>query len=180
MQSKDNGFKIWVEISKKALISNVNVFRKCIGKNVKLGVVVKANAYGHGLKETILLLKDKVDVFAVDSIDEALTIRQIDSHIRIGVLGDITLRNLSVAIKNDISFVVYNMETIKRILSLKLNKPAKIYLKIETGLNRQGIEIKELLTFIKFIKNHRDYLLMWGNRLAMGEPGLQPGRQELQ
>src|SRR5258706_891809 len=162
MQSKDNGFKIWVEISKKALISNVNVFRKCIGKNVKLGVVVKANAYGHGLKETILLLKDKVDVFAVDSIDEALTIRQIDSHIPIVVLGYITLINLSVAIKNDISFVVYNMETIKRILSLKLNKPAKIHLKIETGLNRQGIQIKDLLRFLKFIKNHRDYLLLEG------------------
>jgi len=162
MQFKNNRFKSWVEISRSALIYNVKVFRECIGRNVKLAVVVKANAYGHGLKETISLLKNKIDVFAVDSIDEALIIRQIDAHITIVVLGYITFTNLATAIENDISFIVYNMETIKKILSLKLDKPAKIHLKIETGLNRQGIQMKDLLRFLKLVKSYGDYFLVEG------------------
>lgn len=154
--------KTWVEVSKSALLHNVGVFRKAVGKNVKIAAVVKANAYGHGLCEVVPLLKNKVDVLAVDNIDEAMVIRQIDNSIPVLVLGYITLSNLSTPVENDISFVVYNIETLKKIASLKLKKPAKIHLKIETGLNRQGIKRKEISTFLQFIKNHKDCFILEG------------------
>ncbi len=154
MRLKNNINKTWVEVSKKALFHNISVFRKSIGKNVKMAIVVKANAYGHGLKEIVPLLKNKADVLAVDNIDEALIIRQIDNSIPVLVLGYTTLANLSVPIENNISFVVYNIETLKRIVSLKLGKPAKIHLKIETGLNRQGVAKGDLPSLLKYIKNH--------------------------
>jgi len=154
--------KTWVEISKSALLHNVQVFRKNIGKNVKLCAVVKANAYGHGLKEIIPLLKNKIDVFAVDNIEEAVIIRQMDNSIPVLVLGYITLSNLSIPIENNISFVVYNIETLKKIASLKLEKPAKIHLKIETGLNRQGIRKGEILKFLQFIKTHKNSFILEG------------------
>ena len=154
--------KTWVEVSKSALLHNVQVFRKNIGKNVKLCAVVKANAYGHGLKEIIPLLKNKIDVFAVDNIEEAVIIRQMDNSIPVLVLGYITLSNLSIPIENNISFVVYNIETLKKIASLKLEKPAKIHLKIETGLNRQGIRKGEILKFLQFIKTHKNSFILEG------------------
>lgn len=168
MQLKNNSHmknyhsKSWVEVSKNALLHNVQVFRKNIGKNVKIAAVVKANAYGHGLAETVSLLRNKIDVFAVDNIDEAMMIRQMDSSVPVLVLGYTTLSNLSVPIENDVSFVVYNIDTLKRIVSLKLSKPAKIHLKIETGLNRQGIRKNELLTFLEFIKNHKNVFILEG------------------
>jgi alanine racemase len=72
------------------------------------------------------------------------------------------LANLSLPIENDVSFVIYNMESLKKIVSLKPKKPAKIHLKIETGLNRQGIQKKDLLKFLKFIKLHRDSFILEG------------------
>jgi alanine racemase len=155
-------YKSWVEVSKSALLHNVDVFRKSVGKNIKIAAVVKANAYGHGLRETVPLLKNKVDVFAVDSIDEALVIRQIDSSVPVLVLGYITLSNLSVPIENNVSFVVYNMDALKNIASLKLNIPAKIHLKIETGLNRQGVRKNEIPKFLQFIKIHKKYFIFEG------------------
>jgi alanine racemase len=162
MQFKNNINKTWVEISKKALFHNIGVFRKSVGKNVKIAVVIKANAYGHGLREIVPLLKNKVDLLAVDNINEALTIRQIDSSTPVLILGYTTLANLSLPIENNVSFVVYNMESLKKIVLLNLGKPAKIHLKIETGLNRQGISESDLSDFLEFIKKHKNVFCLEG------------------
>ena len=155
-------YKSWVEVSKSALLHNVRVFRKSIGKEVKLAAVVKANAYGHDLVKTVSLLKNKIDVFAVDNIDEALIVRKIDSITPVLILGYTTLANISTNIENDISFVVYNIETLRKIVALKSDKPAKIHLKIETGLNRQGIQKRDVPVFLKFIKTHPKALYLEG------------------
>ncbi|MCX6704467.1 MAG: alanine racemase [Candidatus Woesebacteria bacterium] len=155
-------YKSWVEVSKSALFHNVRVFRKSIGKNVKLAAVVKANAYGHDLAKIIPLLRNKVDVFAVDNIDEAIIIRTIDSSVPILILGYTTLANIRLPVENDISFVVYDIETLKKIVSLKLDKVAKVHLKIETGLNRQGIKRGDLLEFLRFINKHKNTIYLEG------------------
>jgi len=154
--------KSWVEVSKSALLHNVKVFRKSVGKNVKLAAVVKANAYGHDLAKVVPILKNKVDVFAVDNIDEALIVRCLDISTPVLILGYTTLVNVHLPIENDISFVVSNLETLKKIISLKLKKPAKIHLKIETGLNRQGVKNKDLSGFLRFIRIHKNQIILEG------------------
>jgi alanine racemase len=155
-------YKTWIEISRSALFHNLQVFRKSVGKNVKIAAVVKANAYGHGLAEIVPIIRNKVDVFAVDNIDEALIIRKIDASVPVLILGYIPLSELSTPIEDDVSFVVYNMDTIRKIVSLQLKNTAKIHLKIETGLNRQGIENKDLLKFLRFIGSHKDKFILEG------------------
>ena len=161
---RDNrrAFRSWIELSKNSLFHNLRLFRKAIGKKVKLAAVVKANAYGHGLKEIISLLREKVDLFAVDSLEEALAIRGIDLQIPILIMGYLPLADLSLPIEKKISFVVYNLETLKKIIALKLTLPAQIHLKIETGLNRQGIRRKDLRPFLRLIKKYRKYFLLEG------------------
>jgi len=74
------GLRTWIEIDKKAIKHNYNVFRKIVGKNCKILAVVKSNAYGHGLvpfaKEQ---LKNGVDFLGVDSVLEAFTLRNKNS-----------------------------------------------------------------------------------------------------
>jgi alanine racemase len=154
--------KSWVEVSKSALFHNIGVFRRSVGKGVKIAAVVKANAYGHGLKEIVPVIANKVDIFAVDNIDEANTVRQIDPAKPVLVLGYIPLSHIHLAVKNNVSFVVYNIETLKKIVSLKLEAPAKIHLKLETGLNRQGIHRKDLAGFLEFIKKHQPSFILEG------------------
>jgi alanine racemase len=162
MQSRNNIYKSWVEVSKSALFHNIGVFRRSIGKHVKFAAVVKANAYGHGLKEITSLIGGKVDMLAVDNIDEALIIRTIDSSVPILILGYTTLANVRLPVENNISFVVYNIETLKKIVSLKLGKIAKVHLKIETGLNRQGIKRSDLIEFLRFINKHKNAICLEG------------------
>lgn len=152
--------KSWVEISKSAFLHNIRIFRSSIGKGVKIAAVVKANAYGHDLRLVAGLIKDKVDMLAVDNIEEAMIVRGIDKSIPVLIMGYVPLSDLSIPIENNISFAVYNIETLRKIVYIKSNKPAKIHLKIETGLNRQGIQRKDLLKFLNHIKlNNKHYFV---------------------
>ena len=48
-----------IEINLGALQDNISLVKSWIGQSSKFMAVVKANAYGHGLKEVALLLKDE-------------------------------------------------------------------------------------------------------------------------
>src|SRR4051794_5580371 len=65
----------WLELSARAYATNVATFRSVAGTS-RLGVVLKGNAYGHGLVETLSLAHGKVDVIYVITPSEGLAIRE--------------------------------------------------------------------------------------------------------
>jgi alanine racemase len=154
--------KTWVEISKSALLSNLRLFRKVAGPKVKIAAIVKANAYGHGLLEVVSVLKNQVDVFAVDKIEDALYIREKDKKATILVMGFVRKQNIKFLIDNNISFVAYRLDILKHISDLNLSKKAKIHIKVETGLNRQGVSGDELTKLLDFVKRHQSKIVLEG------------------
>ena len=82
------GLRTWIEIDKKAIKHNYNVFRNFIDKNCKMLSVVKSNAYGHNFIEfTKEQEKLGIDFLGVDSVLEALKLRKEGIKIPILVLG---------------------------------------------------------------------------------------------
>lgn len=147
--------KTWIEINKKNLLHNLEQFKNLVGDSVKIMGVVKANAYGHGLAEVAGVISEKVDWFGVDSFTEAMKLREIGIKKPILILGYTELSDLKEAVKNNISLTVYNKETIEKLGKIPIHNPnlnPKIHIKIETGTARQGVLEKDLLDFIKFIK----------------------------
>jgi alanine racemase len=101
------------------------------------------------------VISDKVDWLGVDSISEALKLRQVAIKKPILVLGYTELADLREAVKNNISLTVYNKETIEKLGKIPIHNPnlnPKIHIKIETGTSRQGVSENEILEFIKFVK----------------------------
>lgn len=162
MLKKTKTYKSWIEISRSALWHNIKVFRDAVGKNVKLVGVIKANAYGHGLIEILPLLKNKVDMLAVDSLDEASIVREYEKDVPLLILGYVPLSEIHIPIEKNISFSVYNSETLKKIASLKLKSAAKIHIKLETGLNRQGVQRKNLSKFINILNKNKESFIVEG------------------
>jgi alanine racemase len=78
------------------------------------------------------------------------------------LLGYIRPENLEQAINKDISLTVYSNEIIRKIISLRLNKKAKIHLKVETGLNRQGLKRDEVLRLSSLIKSNKEQFILEG------------------
>lgn len=155
--------KTWVEISKSALTSNIRAFRRHVGSGTAIMAVVKSNAYGHGLVETAKIAeKAGAAWFGVDNVDEGLMLRRAGISKPILILGYTLDARLADCVENRLSFVVYNLSTVKALRRLKLaplgSKPAKnckaafVHLKIETGTSRQGVAGDELRRLVRELK----------------------------
>jgi len=137
----------WIEIDRQSLIHNLRLFRRLVGKERKILVVVKSNAYGHGICEVSdILIRGGADWLGVNTLEEGLTLRNHRFTCPILVMGYIPLPNLSTAVEHDLSMGVSSLEMLKALgeLSAAGGLKARVHLKLETGLNRLGFQQKEL------------------------------------
>ena len=157
-----DGLRTWIEIDAAALHHNYHVFKKHIAARCRIMAVVKSNAYGHGLLEAAAVLQDAgVDCFAVDSIVEAMTLRQ-DGHVfsDILVLGHTLKERLEDAAAHDIMVTIAGMTDLENLQKSGLHhfdEPLRIHMKIDTGMHRQGFSLSELpraLTVLKSLDVH--------------------------
>ena len=108
--------------------------------NKKLFGVIKANGYGLvDYIEAKTLLEVGVDHFAVSSLDEAINLRKHGINSEILVLGHIPSHYLDVVRKYDISMLTISKDYVE---SNDLHD-IKVHIKIDTGMNRIGIEPSE-------------------------------------
>lgn len=144
----------WVEISQSAIKHNLKVFRKIIGPKVRLMVVVKSNAYGHGLLEVSRICDKvkKVDWFGTVSLEEALELRKNGIKKPILVLSyyDLNVHQIKQAVQKNISLVVYQETQFEFVdkVAQSLKKKAKIHFKVDTGTSRLGLPVREVLQCI--------------------------------
>lgn len=127
-----------IHINATALLHNVGRVRQCApGK--KIIAMVKANAYGCGLASVLPVLDGHVDAFGVACLEEALTLRTLGSLSECilfqGVFGPDELR---VASNRNVQCVIHQMEQLKWILSAPLPTKIKIWVKVNTGMQRLG------------------------------------------
>jgi len=146
----------WLEINEENLKHNINVFRNLINQKTKLGVVLKSNAYGHGLFEVLACIHDLVDIIHVITPEDALYIRNYElknnlSPVRILVLGAINKEHLSVCIQNKIELVIYGNDWDEILSNHKSKKKVLAHIHLDTGLGREGFSIdsKELKALLK-------------------------------
>ncbi len=144
---KETSFRdTWAEISLDAIQKNVKAFKQHINKNSKMMAVVKADGYGHGAIEVAkTAIAAGADYLGVALLDEALELRAAGITIPILVLGHTKPTVVKDAIQNNITLTVYSQAAITAIQETaeKLQKTAKIHLKIDTGMGRIGISTKE-------------------------------------
>lgn len=144
----------WVEIDRRALAANLRSFRGLVGPAVALMPVVKSNAYGHGLAEVAPLLaaSDRALWFGVNSLDEGLRLRAMGIRQPVLLLGHVPLSRLAEAAAADLRLTVYNPETIRALARIRRKAPVRLHLKLETGTNRQGVDLTDALRIAALIR----------------------------
>ena len=114
--------------------------------------VLKANAYGHGLKEIATILNDADCPFlAVDGYFEAGRIRFVTRH-RLLVLGYILPENVPLLDTKRCSFVVQDVAAIQAFGVL--GRHVRLHLEVNTGMNRLGIRRDEVSLFLEAIRRY--------------------------
>lgn len=148
-----------------ALAGNYAILKKLHG-DTRIAAVVKADAYGHGAVPVSKRLNaEGCDFFAVATIDEALELRENGISGTILVLGYVLDEFLGLAVENDISLAVDSCDKLKSILKAANGRKAKIHIKLDTGMNRTGFEVKneaiskELEKAAEIIKSNQNIIV---------------------
>jgi len=153
-------FLTWLEIDSQAIQYNLQQFRKLIGPNNLLMPVIKANAYGHGFLEMarICAQNKNVDRICVVNLDEALALikNRIRKPIMILSFYDSDKNKLQGAVKNNVIFPLYDLKQAEILnhLGKKNKKKIKVHLEVDTGASRTGVMPKEVLGFVKKMRNY--------------------------
>jgi alanine racemase len=128
-----------IEISKKALVENIESFKKIIGSSVLFAAVVKSNAYGHGILEiSRIALESGANLLAVNSLEEAILLRKNFPKAIIMIMGEIANIETYSNELNDSNFWVVCSRFNEIQFLNRLSKNPKVHLKTDTGMSRLG------------------------------------------
>lgn len=120
-----------------AIRHNVRTLRKLAG--TAMMTVVKADGYGHGLVESARAAREAgAEWLGVATIDEALALRAAGDDSRVLCWLTVPGEDYAAPIKADIDLTAYSVETLDEIARSATRGPARVQLKVDTGLSRGG------------------------------------------
>src|SRR6266542_6288419 len=136
-----NSFRCWAEVDLDALRGNLAWIRHRVGPQVKIMTVVKADAYGHGLKQTAaLLMQSGTDIFGVANLAEARAIHSVGQGWPVLMLGACLPGEVGSAVLDGVRPTISTPDEAKRFsrAAVKLNKLVHAHIKVDTGMGRLG------------------------------------------
>jgi alanine racemase len=151
-----------IYIKKSALHKNIQFIREYIGDEIKISVVIKGNAYGHGIEKTIPVFEEAgINHFSVFSSEEARRAFKVTSeNTRLMIMGYTDDDDLEWVLKNEVEFYIISIEKLSLAIekAKNLNKKARIHLDIETGMQRTGLNLIQLKKALEIIKQNEAYI----------------------
>jgi alanine racemase len=143
----------WVEVNKEAFDYNIHHYKKIVSPAL-FAVVIKSNAYGHGMLPIAHFAQknNEVDYLCTVSISEAIVLRKSGITKPILVLSILDV-SLDETVQYDLDLVAFDMHQVHELnqLGKQCQKKIKIHIKIDTGLSRLGVLYTDALDFIKTI-----------------------------
>lgn len=154
---------LWAEVDLDKLRRNLRKIRsRLAGSHVQTLAVVKADAYGHGMKEVArALMSEGVRFFGVASVEEALELRRVCKKERILVLGSFCADHLWIYAGSKLLPTLSSLEDV-HALKRGLRKPLRVHVKIDTGMGRLGVWHRDVRVFFEELRRHKEKIILEG------------------
>ena len=129
-----------VEVNLDHLCANLKAIREKTS-SAKVMVILKANAYGHGLDAVARHLSPHADYIGVAVLEEGILLRKMGIRTPILVLGGIWEEQIPDFIQHNLTLTASSVERLQQIdrAAENLHKKAIVHLKIDTGMERIGV-----------------------------------------
>jgi alanine racemase len=121
-----------IEVSAQALLHNVRAIRNHLGASTAIAAVLKANAYGHGLRDVARVVADEVEWLAVAEPDDAIALSDVAPG-RVLCLGPIRGADLRDCVHARVRCTIDSKSA-----ASELAADAVVHLLVDTGLHRLG------------------------------------------
>ncbi len=142
-------------IDLSAIVHNLGLVRKLVGRKVEICAAVKADAYGHGIEQVSRILRAAgTEWLGVDSTWEGKRLREAGIEGPILVLGPTPPRESPLIIAQGLSQVITSRE-LAEALSQEARAQGRevgIHLKVDSGMGRLGIKPEEALAFCENLR----------------------------
>ena len=146
--------RCWAEIDLSALRENLAWIRHAVGAEQRIITVVKADAYGHGLKQiAALLMQSGTDVFGVANLTEARAIRSVGKGWPILMLGACLPDEVELAVRDQVMPTISSLAEAQSFSAAgaKHRRTVDVHLKVDTGMGRLGAKPKEVVSLARSI-----------------------------
>ncbi|KJY70997.1 alanine racemase [Vibrio coralliilyticus] len=133
----------WLEISLGQFKQNMAQFRSHLSSQTKLCVVMKADAYGNGIRGLMpTILELNVPCIAIASNAEARTVRDSGFEGQLVRVRSADIQEIEQAMDLDIEELIGSLEQANQIKSLSTDKTIKVHLALnDGGMSRNGIDM---------------------------------------
>lgn len=142
----DLGRGPWVEVDLTRLHANLDAMLSALPEPRELMLIVKSNAYGHGLSEVArVALECGIHRFAVAYEEEALQLREVDPKCEILVLGLTQPARLARLADLNITLAVISEDHASWLMeeASRLEVELPVHVKVDTGMGRLGIHWRQ-------------------------------------
>lgn len=131
----------YIEIDTKIINNNIKKITEERPGYKYYIMVIKGNCYGHGFELLKYLDKTYINTFAVATYEEAKEARTyLDKKYSILILQPINLSNIDDAVKNNFIITLSSYDYYNKLIKLNNIHGLKIHLKLNTGMNRLGLD----------------------------------------
>ena len=147
-------YATWVEIDLDAIRGNVRYF--CELSSAEVMAVVKANAYGHGIREVAqATLEGGASWLAVARAEEAQQLRSDGLETPILILGYTPPLQVIEMIERGVALTVWDSDQVVMAgeAAAAHGMEARLHLKVDTGMSRLGVQPVDVLEMVECVEN---------------------------
>jgi len=139
--------RVWTEINLDNIQHNVRAIKKILPEDCLFMAVVKADGYGHGaIPVAKAALAAGADRLGIATVEEAKELREAGIEAPIHLLTGFYPGQAEVIAELELIPTVFTEEHLVELQGLK--KPLSINIKIDTGMGRLGLNVKQTIDFI--------------------------------
>ena len=130
----------YVTVDLARLRSNLEAIRSHVSP-AQVMLILKANAYGHGIEAVARHLARHVDLIGVALLEEGIALRRMGIDRPILVMGGIWSKQIPLLLEHDLMLTVPSLDRLRDAdeAAASLGRRARVHLKIDTGMERVGI-----------------------------------------
>ncbi len=163
----------WLEIDLDAVRHNVGIIRSLAG-TAAVAPVVKADAYGHGVRRTAEALAEVADGLCVATLDEAIALRVMLPDARVLLLYPVPRAAAAEAVAAGVEVTIMSLVDVEHVVRVAVSDrpPVALQLCVETGLGRGGLGVEDLVRAAGVIERDPRLRLagLWSHLANPGEP----------
>lgn len=149
-----NRFPAWVEVDLDAMKWNLERIRSLISADIKILLVVKADAYGHGaVRISRFAAECGVHMLGVATLDEGKELREAGIELPVLILSPVLPEELDEVLENDLAVTssTYDFARAASEAASRCGRRCAMHVEVDTGMGRAGLPQSRSVEIIKEI-----------------------------